>query len=173
MGKSLGNYIGIDESADQQFGKLMSIPDTAVGTYARLCTDLHPREVDELERQVAAGGAVANRAKRAVARAVVALYHGPDAAQAAEERFDAIFKRGEVPQDVAEFPLVEGDPVHLPALLVAAGLAPSTSAGRRDVDGGAVRIDGAPVARGRYDVPRAELLGRVLASGKRKQVRLT
>jgi tyrosyl-tRNA synthetase len=172
MGKSLGNYVAIAEPPAEQFGKLMSIPDPVVGMYARLCTAMHPREVDRIEEQVAAGGVAANQAKRAVARAIVALYHGADAAAAAEERFDAVFKRGETPTDVPEFTLPPGDPVHVPAVLVAAGLAASTSAARRDVDGGAVRIDGRPLSARQYDVARADLVGRVLASGKRKAVRL-
>ena len=172
MGKSLGNYIAITEPAAEQFGKVMSIPDSVVGMYARLCTDLHPREVVELEDQVAAGGAAANAAKRAVARRIVALYHGAEAAQAAEERFDAIHKRGEVPTDVPEFPLPAGDPVHLPAALVAAGLAASSSAARRDIDAGAVRIDGEPVPARQYDVSRSDLVGRVLANGKRRAARV-
>jgi tyrosyl-tRNA synthetase len=172
MGKSLNNYVAITEPASEQFGKLMSIPDSVVGMYARLATDLHPREVEALEEQVRAGGTAANRAKRAVARAVVALYHGADAARAAEERFDAIHKRHEVPEDAPQFDLPGGDPVHLPALLVAAGLASSTSAARRDIDGGAVRIDGVAVPARNYDLPRSELAGRVLAAGKRRVVRL-
>jgi tyrosyl-tRNA synthetase len=172
MGKSLGNYIAITEPAAEQFGKLMSIPDSVVGLYARLCTDLHPREVEALDAQVAAGGAAANRAKRAVARNIVALYHGAEAAQAAEARFDAVFKRGEVPQDVPEYVLPEGDPVHLPAVLVAAALAPSTSAARRDIDAGAVRVDGTPVPAKQYDLARADLVGRVLAAGKRRAARV-
>jgi len=172
MGKSLGNYIAIAEPANDQFGKLMSIPDAVVGMYARLCTAMHPREVAELEAQVAGGGAAANQAKRAMARAVVALYHGASAAEAAEERFDAVFKRREVPQDVPEHPLPVGDPLHLPALLVEAGLSASTSAARREIDNGAVRIDGEAVGPKAYDHPRSALAGRVLASGKRKAVRL-
>src|SRR5205823_4489951 len=98
MGKSLDNYVAITDPPAEQFGKLMSIPDSVVGSYARLCTDLHPREVDELATQVAKGGATANEAKRAVARTIVGLYHGTAAATAAEARFDAVFKRGEVPR---------------------------------------------------------------------------
>lgn len=172
MGKSLNNYIAINDSANDQFGKLMSVPDGVVGMYARLCTTLHPREVDELEAEVAAGGAAANQAKRRMAREVVALYHGADEARAAEERFDAVFKRHEVASDAPEQPLPPGDPVHLPAALVAAGLAASTSAARRDIDAGAVRIDGSPVAAKRYDLPRAEVVGRVVAAGKRRVARL-
>jgi tyrosyl-tRNA synthetase len=172
MGKSLGNYIALTESAGEQFGKLMSIPDSVVGRYARLCTALHPRELAELDAQIAAGGAAANQAKRRVAREVVALYHGTGAAETAEEQFDAVFRRREIPADVPEHRLPEGDPVHLPAVLVAAGLAASTSAARRDIDAGAVRIDGDPVPAKQYDVARAELAGRVLASGKRRMARL-
>jgi tyrosyl-tRNA synthetase len=172
MGKSLANYIGITEPAGEQFGKLMSIPDSVVGMYARLCTDLHPREIAELEQQVADGGAAANAAKRAVARRIVALYHGADAAQAAEERFDAVFKRREIPADVPEFAISDGDPVHLPAVLVAAELAASTSAARRDIDSGAVRIDGEPVPARQYDVARGDLVGRVLANGRRRATRI-
>jgi tyrosyl-tRNA synthetase len=172
MGKSLGNFIGIREPAGEQFGKLMSVPDSVVGMYARLCTALHPREVDELEHQVAAGGSGANHAKRRMAREVVALYHGAQAARAAEEQFDAVFKRREIPTDVPTFAVPDGDPLHLPALMVAAGVAASTSAARRDIDAGAVRLDGDPVAARRYDHPRGTLVGRVLANGKRRVVRL-
>jgi tyrosyl-tRNA synthetase len=172
MGKSLGNWIAIDEPAEEQFGKLMSIPDTLVGTYAQLCTALHPRDVDALAADAAAGGKAANLAKRRVAREVVALYHGTDAATRAEAGFDALFRRHELPQDVPEQPLPAGDPVHLPAALVSAGLAASTSAARRDIDSGAVRVDGEPVQPRCYDLPRARLAGAVLTVGKRRAARL-
>jgi tyrosyl-tRNA synthetase len=172
MGKSLGNYIAITESADSQFGKLMSIPDLIIGMYARLCTGLSPRELTALDAEVEAGGKAANEAKRTMARAVVALYHGTDAAVAAEERFDAVFRRREQPTDVAEFVLPDGDPVHLPAVLVGSGLAASTSAARRDVDAGAVRVDGVVRPAKAYDVARAELVGKVVAIGKRRAIRL-
>jgi len=172
MGKSLDNYIAIGDSADEQFGKLMSIPDTVVGLYARLSTALHPREADEIEKAAAAGGKAANAAKRRVAREVVTLYHGAAAAVAAESRFDAIFRPGGQLDDAPPFELLSGGPVHVPALLTAAGLAPSTSAARRLIDEGAVRVDGKPVEAKRYDVGSAELVGRVLAVGKRRAVRL-
>ena len=173
MGKSLDNYIAINDSADEQFGKVMSIPDSVVGMYARLCTTLHPQEVDELEKAVASGGPAANAAKRRVAREIVTLYHGAEAARSAEERFDAIFKDRATIEDAPEFPLADGTSVHLPALITDAGLAPSTSAARRSIDEGAVRLDGVRLAPKRYDVDRVELVGRVLAVGKRRAVRLS
>ena len=173
MGKSLDNYIAINDSADEQFGKVMSIPDSVVGMYARLCTTLHPQEVDELEKAVASGGPAANAAKRRVAREIVTLYHGAEATRSAEERFDAIFKDRATIEDAPEFPLADGTSVHLPALMTDAGLASSTSAARRSIDAGAVRLDGVRVAPKRYDVDRVELVGRVLAVGKRRAVRLS
>ena len=173
MGKSLDNYIAINDQADEQFGKVMSIPDSVVGMYARLCTTLHPQEVDELEKAVASGGPAANAAKRRVAREIVTLYHGAEATRSAEERFDAIFKDRATIEDAPEFPLADGTSVHLPALITDAGLAPSTSAARRSIDAGAVRLDGVRVAPKRYDVDRVELVGRVLAVGKRRAVRLS
>ena len=174
MGKSLDNYIAINDSADEQFGKVMSIPDAVVGMYARLCTTLHPREVDEIEKDVASGGPAANAAKRRVAREIVTLYHDAEAARAAEARFDAIFRIGAVVDDAPPLVLPERSPVHLPALLVDAGFADSTSAARRLIDSGAVRLDGARLDAKRYDLDRADLRGVILAVGKKQRaVRLT
>ncbi len=170
MGKSLGNYVAIREPAAEQFGKLMSVPDNVVGLYAELCTTLHPRDVAELRAQIDAGGGAANQAKRRMAREVVGLYHGEAEAKAAEERFDAIFKRGEVQQDAPDFVLPAGESLFLPTLLVDSGLAGSGSAARRDIDSGAVKLDGERLTG--YEHPRTALLGRVLTIGKRRAVRL-
>jgi tyrosyl-tRNA synthetase len=172
MSKSLGNYVAIAEPAAEQFGKLMSIPDPLVPRYARLCADLHPTGVAELEAAVAQGGPPANAAKRRVAREIVTLYHGADAARRAEERFDRVFRRHELPQDVPDVALPPGDPVHLPALLQAAGLAASRSEGRRLIDEGSVRVDGEALPRGEYDVPRTLLTERIVQRGRRRAVRV-
>ena len=173
MGKSLGNWIGIEEPADEQFGKVMSIPDSVIGHYATLATDLPPAEVAEIERDAAAGGPAANRAKRRVAAAVVELYHGREAAEAAERRFDTVHRQHEVPDDVPERSLPAGDPVHVPALLVELGFARSSTAARRLVDDGAIRVDGTRLPAREYDVARDRLAGHVLAAGRRNLVRLT
>jgi len=172
MSKSLANYVAITESPAEQFGKLMSIPDSAVRQYAALCAGFLPEEVEEVARVVSAGGPDAAVAKRRVARAIVALYSGDAAAAAAEADFDRRFRTHAAPVDVAEHPLPAQDPLHLPGLLAAAGLAASRSAARRFVDDGAVRIDGTAVPPGRYDVPRSEVVGRVLQCGRRRAVRL-
>jgi tyrosyl-tRNA synthetase len=173
MGKSLDNFVAIAEPAAEQFGKLMRIPDSVVELYATLCTALHPDEVAAIARQVAQGGAAANQAKRQVARSIVALYHGQPEAALAEQRFNAIFRDRQLPTDAPDFAADLAGTVHLPALLTAAGLAASSSAARRLIDAGGVRVDGVPVPAGRYDLPGTELADRLLAVGKRKVVRVT
>jgi tyrosyl-tRNA synthetase len=173
MGKSLDNYVAISEPAAEQFGKLMSIPDGVVELYATLCTTLHPQQVAELAADVTSGGRRANEAKRRVAREIVGLYHGTRAAAEAEERFDAVFRRRELPTDAAEFQWDLSETVHLPAILVSSGLADSTSAARRLVDAGAVKVDGVAQPARVYDVAGSDLVGRLLSVGKRKVVRVT
>ncbi|CAN5659607.1 tyrosine--tRNA ligase [soil metagenome] len=172
MGKSLGNWVGILEPPAEQYGKLMSIPDALVGRYARLCTALPPREVEDLERSAAGGGPPAGAAKHRLARAIVSLYHGEEAAERAAEAFAAIFRRRELPTDVPKHPLPASDPVHLPALLKQTGLATSTSEARRAIDEGAIRLDGVTLPKSTYDAARAAISGRVLQRGRRRAVRL-
>jgi tyrosyl-tRNA synthetase len=104
---------------------------------------------------------------------VVELYHGREAAEAAERRFDTVHRQHEVPDDVPERALPPGDPVHLPALLVELGFAKSRSAARQLVDDGAVRLDGDRLPAREYDLARERLAGHVLAAGRRNLVRLT
>ena len=171
MSKSLNNYVAINEPPEEQFGKLMSIPDAMVPRYAQLATDLHPREVAVLAAEVAAGGPAAGGAKRRLAKEIVALYHGVPAAEAAEGEFNRVHRDHAPPSDVAEVMLPDGDSVHLPQFLVSAGLASSSSEARRLIDDGAIRIDDVVLEKRRYDVPRAELFGRMLRRGKRQAVR--
>ncbi len=172
MGKSLNNYVAIAEPPEEQFGKLMSVPDTLVGEYARLATDLAPEEVGALEADAVGGGPPANAAKRRMAAAVVALYHGAEAAKRAESHFDTLFRDRAVPADVPTHRLAAGDPIHLPALLVDLGFAGSTSAARRLIDDGAVRIDGDRIDPRQYDLPRTRLARHVLTAGRRRLARL-
>lgn len=172
MGKSLGNFVAIADPPSEQFGKLMSIPDSVVTMYAELATDLHPRDVAAIAADVAAGGGAANRAKRLMARRVVALYHGPEAASEAEERFDAVYRRKEVQVDAPEFHLDLSVPVHLPKLLTESGLAASASAARRLIDQGAIRLNGEVLPSRSYDLPGAVLADGILSAGKRKAVHL-
>jgi len=175
MSKSYGNYIGLTEAPGEMFGKLMSVPDGLMIKYYRLCTSVPVGEIECLERDLKAGSAHPNVLKRRLAREVVSLYHGETQALAAEESFDRIFRRHEMPEGIPEVVLTPREPAHLPAILKETGLVGTTSDGRRQIDGGAVRIDGEPVVfpGGGYDLPWSAVAGRVLQVGKRRYVRVT
>ena len=174
MSKSYGNYIGLTDAPENIFGKVMSIPDALMMKYYRLCTALPVAEIDGIEADLAGGSVHPNEAKRRLARDIVTLYHDEQAARAAEEAFDRVFKRGELPEDVPDVRVEPADPVHLPMLLKVAGLASTTSEGRRLIDQGAVRIDGKPVdlGPGEYDVAWSAVEGRVVQAGKRRYARI-
>jgi len=158
MSKSQGNYVGIDEPPEEQFGKVMSIPDSALDQWWRLCLDGEPPMVDPME------------SKLALARGIVDLYHGADAARTAEEHFTRVVREGQTPEDVLDAALPPGDPVHLPSVLADA-FGFSTSEARRLITQGGVKVDGRQVVD--LDLPRAELVGSILQAGKRRFVRLT
>jgi tyrosyl-tRNA synthetase len=174
MSQSLDNYVSIREAPAEMFGKLMSIPDHLVGQYARLATSLSEEEVAELDSASRTGGPGAGRAKRKVAGSVVALYHGPQAATAAEEAFDRQFKHREVPEQIPEVQIpkdaVDGSTVYLPRVLADVGLAASRTAARRLIDQGGVKLNGEEVRS--EDLPVEDLMGAVLQVGKRRFMRL-
>jgi tyrosyl-tRNA synthetase len=176
MSKSFDNYVGLTEPPEEMFGKLMRVPDELIPKYLRLCTDLPPGEVDDLEAGLADGSVHPNPAKRRMAREVVALYHGETEAGAAEERFDRQFVRHEVPDEVAEVRIPpdaeRDDGVSVARLLVAAGLAASNSEARRLLAQGGVRLDGEPVTGPEATLPVGELRGRVLQVGRRRFARI-
>jgi len=161
MSKSLGNYVGVTEPAEEMFGKLMRVPDTAMPIYYELLLDGPPDP-----------SLSARDAKRAMARTLTARYHGEDAGAAAEERFDALHVRHELPDEVEDFAFAaNGDPVHLPALLAEAfGI--SRSEARRLLSQSGVRLDGEALTDESLDLPAERLDGAVIQLGKRRVKRL-
>ena len=176
MSQSLGNYVGVAEPADEQFGKLMSIPDALITRYLRLTTDLDPAEVDGIEADLTAGSLPAVEAKRRLAREIVERYHGAGEGTAAQDRFDRVHRDRELPQDVPEAPIpadaLQEGRVWLPRLLVSLGRATSNGEARRLLEQGGVRLDGEVVDDPSREVPPEELRGRVLQVGRRWFARL-
>ena len=166
MSKSLGNYVGVTDPPEEMFGKLMRIPDEAMGTYYELL----------LGESVPEGDPMA--AKRLLARRIVERFHDSAAAEAAEARFDTVHVAREIPEDIPELSLAEADglqenagDVHLPAL-IAGVFGISSSEARRLIAQGGVKLDGEGLDPDRLDLPARELGGRVLQVGKRRFVRL-
>jgi len=169
MSKSLGNYVGVTEPAQEMFGKLMSISDDLMWKYYTLLTDLGPAEIADLRQRVAAGGLHPKQAKVDLAKRIVADFHGSAEAERAAEEFERRFKKKEVPQDLPVVELTEAElSGPLERMLVRTGLADSMSDARRKVEQGGVRINGQKVGGNR--VPDASEF--TLQVGKRSAVRV-
>jgi tyrosyl-tRNA synthetase len=158
MSKSTGNYIGVSEPPEEQFGKVMSIPDAQMADFYGL---LFPGEPGP--------GAHPNEDKRRLGRLVADRFHGPGAGGTAEAHFDRLFKDRQAPEEVPEVTVPPG-PLHLPALLVDALGVPSRSEARRMVQQGGVSADGSPLSD--LDVDAARLDGQVVRAGKKRFARI-
>ena len=159
MSKSVGNQIGITEPPGEMYGKTLSVPD-----------ELMPQWYELLLGQEVPASLSPRDAKRALARALVERFHGPDAAASAEADFDRVFVARRLPEEIEEHVVraVNGA-VHLPEL-IADAFGGSRSEARRAITGGGVKLDGEPVSA--LDLPAGELDGRVLQVGKRRFRRL-
>jgi tyrosyl-tRNA synthetase len=161
MSKSLGNYVGVTEPPEEIFGKLMSVPDEAMGTYYEL-----------LLGEEAPSGHPAE-AKRALARRLVDRFHGEGAGDQAEAHFNRLHVEHGVPDEMPEHDLAgEDGEVHLPSVISSA-FEISTSEARRLLTQGAVKLDGETLDGARLDLPAGELAGKVLQVGKRRFLRIT
>jgi tyrosyl-tRNA synthetase len=156
MSKSLGNYVGVADPPDEVFGKLMRVPDEAMGTYYKLLLD-RPLDPDR----------PAVESKRALAREICARYNGAEAAREAEAHFDRLHVERGLPDEVDEAPLPDGDPVHLPAL-IRDHFGLSGAEARRLLAQGGVKLDGETLDGGALDLPADRLDGGVLQIGKRR-----
>ncbi len=147
MSKSLNNYIGITESADDIYGKAMSISDELMWRYYDLVTDLTPVEIAKLKRDVESGAAHPRDLKSNLAKKIVADFHSQSAADQAEAEFIRRFRQHQAPSDVKTFELTASGPkTRIADLLVATALAPSKAEARRLVTQGGVRLNGERVA---------------------------
>jgi tyrosyl-tRNA synthetase len=157
MSASRGNYIGLKEAPEEQFGKTMRIPDSLLAQWYRLVMEREDVPADPLE------------SKLELARFVVRRAWGEEAVRAAEEHFNRVVRERQAPEDVPEAPLPAGDPLHLPALLVDELGLGSTSEARRLISQGGVRVDGETVTD--LDIPREKLAEALVQAGKRRYVR--
>ncbi len=169
MSQSFDNYISVRDTAEEMFGKTMSIPDSAMGEWFELAAGWRRSDVDALLAEIAGGTRHPGEAKRLLAREIVAIYHGEEAAHEAEHGFDTVFRDKRIPDGVPRVVLEPGeDPVFLPALLQRADLVESRSEARRLLKQGAVRIDGIRIDS--ETVAADILIGQVLQVGKRRFV---
>jgi len=168
MSKSKGNYIGITESPDSMFGKLMSISDTLMWRYFELLSFRSMDEIAQLETRVAEG-ANPRDMKVLLAQEVVARFHSIKAAHDALAQFEARFRDGAIPDDMPEVQ-IGAAPLGILKVLREAGLAASGAEAQRNVEQGGVRVDGTRIEDKSLQLPAGTY---VIQVGKRKFARVT
>ena len=166
MSKSTGNIVPINSGAEDMYGKVMSVPDFAMGTYLRLVSRWTPVEIDEMEKNLKAGTLHPRDAKMKLAREIVSIFYSNEEAQAAEEAFVRLFQQKETPDEMPEYEMQAGATVM--DVLTGAGLVSSKSEARRMIDQKGVRLDGETLERGDGVFPHPG----VLQVGKRRFVRV-
>ncbi|MDR1360385.1 MAG: tyrosine--tRNA ligase, partial [Deltaproteobacteria bacterium] len=142
MSKSYGNYVGIDESPAEIFGKLMSISDELMWRYFELLSSKTLAEIAALRQAVADGAKHPKEAKEDLAFEMTARYHGPDSAKEARREFQAVFAEGGAPEDAPEHVCRQGDDSTPPVFLTKAGLTASRGEARRLIAQKALSVDG-------------------------------
>lgn len=175
MSKSLGNYIGIDEEPNEIYGKAMSVPDELMLKYYELVTDLPGEELEALAEGLKTGSVHPRDAKMKLAFTLVRMYHGADAANAAQEHFVTVFQQRALPEDIEEKEIPAGEledgKIRLIKLLTLIGFAASNGEARRSIQQGAVKLN-----EEKLTDPNAEVAlsgGEVIQVGKRKFAKLT
>jgi len=169
MSKSLDNYIGLTESAETMYGKVLSIPDTLIYRYFELASDEETGKLPELRKL---SREAPRDAKHQLALSITRLYHGAERAKDAGEYFERTVIRKQVPEDVPSFrPEVDGS-VGLLSLLTMAGLTSSNGEARRMVEQGAVSINGQKVTDSRLTLDIAALTPFIVKVGKRRFARI-
>lgn len=166
MSKSLGNHIPLNSTPEDMYGKVMSIPDSAMGHFARLVTRWPPSQIADFEAAVGAGTLHPRDAKMRLAHEVTAVYYSEQQAGTAQEAFVQMFQQGSPPPAMPELIFQPGQTVL--EVILAAGLAASKSKARRLIEQKGVKLDGSTLERGDEPFPHAG----VLQVGKRRFVRV-
>ena len=172
MSKSLGNYIGIDEPAQEIFGKDMSIPDSMILPYYDWLTDTPTFEIKEIEKSLNSMSVNPIELKKTVAHKLVSDFHDSKAASLAQEFFEKTVQGGEIPNDIPEYTVPSGEDavnLRLSNLLVDSGLTNSTGEARRLIDQGAVKINDVAVTKNENV---ADLDKGILRAGRRRYLKL-
>jgi tyrosyl-tRNA synthetase len=170
MSKSKKNYIGIDESPEEMYGKAMSIPDELMGKYFELITDLSVEQIQTIKAGIEAGTLHPRDAKMLLGKTIVRMYHGEAAAEKAEQHFVSVFQQGAIPEDI---PILEwkGDKhISIIDALVQLQLLSSKSEARRMIENKGVQINGNKVESTQLQIEMTN--GLIIQVGKRKFVKI-
>ena len=171
MSKSLDNYIGINEPPAEMFGKVMSISDELMWRYYELLTDLRPEDIAALREAAERGERNPRDIKVELAKHIITDFHSAEAAGQAEEEFNRVFKRKEVPDEIEERTVAATD-WGLRGLLIETGLASSNAEARRLIEQGGVSIDGQVITMVNHVEPLKPGMTALIKVGKRRFLRV-
>jgi len=174
MSKSLDNYIAVYDSANDMFGKVMSIPDAIIENYYEYATDVSVDELDDIRRKLREGSVNPRDVKIELAKRIVNQFHPPGAAESAAEEFARVFSQKELPEDIPEYKvpteLLTDGKVWVVKLLSLAGMVNSNAEGRRMIQQNAVTLDGERVTDVNLEIEPAD--GAIIQVGKRRFIKL-
>ncbi|MFD2215467.1 tyrosine--tRNA ligase [Metabacillus endolithicus] len=170
MSKSKKNYIGIDESPQEMYGKAMSIPDELMSKYFELVTDFTPDEVKTITEDLNVGILHPRDAKMLLAKTIVRMYHGADAAEKAENHFITVFQKGTMPDEIPVIKWTGQDQVSIPDLIVELDLLTSKSEVRRMISNNGIKLNGEKVEDPQLQVSITN--GLIVQVGKRKFIKI-
>ncbi len=183
MSKSLGNYIGIEESPKEIFGKTMSIPDSLIHEYFLLATETPRSRLEEIRAILADGKTNPMLLKKELGEMLVEMYHPKGSGQSAREEFERIFSQKQLPEDMLTQTIgdlrklgVEGDHPLLVLVLTASKLTKSNGEGRRLIEGGGVSVDDGKITDPNYELDLCPVAGGkavVIKAGKRRYLKIT
>ncbi len=167
MSKSLGNYIGVTDEANDMFGKVLSISDELMWRYFELLSSKSLKEIEEMKNGVEDKSLHPKKVKELLAIEIVDRYHGEGKGLLAAEEFTKIFAKKDIPTEMTEYTLENG--IGILQAMVDCGLVPSTSQARRDIKGGAVKIDQVKIDSDKYCFEAGEF---ILQKGKKNFVKV-
>ena len=170
MSQSLNNYISISDTAENIFGKIMSIPDEIMWDYFTMLTDLEISEIADLRNNVDKGKTNPFEYKKMLGKLIVSEIYDENSASAAESSFENITINKNLPENMPETSIDDGIDVHLPNFLTENELTKSNSEARRLIESGSVKIDDQKIEL--LDINSSDLIGKTLQVGKRKFLKI-
>ncbi len=170
MSKTYDNIIAVNDPPEEMYGRLMSLRDNLIVRYFELCTDIPDDELRRIEDDLANSRVNPMEVKKRLAREIVTIYHGPEAAKKAEAHFERVFQKRQLPEEIPVMEVQPSESRSLVELLVETGLASSKSEARRLIQQGGVSVDGQKITDIYAEVPLRD--GLVLRAGKRRFLRI-
>ncbi len=168
MSKSLGNYVGINESPNEIFGKIMSIPDSLIPSYYYWLTDIPTQQIEEIEKDLANQSTNPINFKKNVALEIVSNFYSSEESESAQLFFEKTVQEGEIPNDIPEYKLKPNSQNNLSNILVEAGICQSSGEAKRLISQGAIKLENSAISS---NIKEESLKTGILKAGRRKYLR--